>query len=186
MYQTKLDRALVVSATVHVRQVRKGANIPYIVHPVSVMLIASQVTDDEDTLCACLLHDVLEDGDPNFYGEAQMRRDFGPKVTATVKAVSKNEAIPGWRARNDDYLQTLRDSDNPAAYIVCAADKIHNLKSVLYDFDQLGDDLWSRFNAGKDQQKWWYRAALTLLEDKLPDNQLVTELAGLVARLEEI
>ena len=115
-----------------------------------------------------------------------MLRDFGPEVTNTVKAVTKSKEIGTWRGRNEAYLTTLRNSNNQAAYIVCAADKIHNLTACLIDFEQIGDGLWGRFNAGKDQQKWWYRSVLTLLQEKNPDNPLVSELEGLVAQLEAL
>lgn len=186
MNKSKLEKALEVAATVHLLQKRKKTEIPYIVHPFSVMLNAARVTQNEDTLCACLLHDVLEDGELDKYGEQDMLNEFGPKVTETVKAVTKDESIKGWRAGNEDYLARLDSSHNQSALIVCAADKIHNLKSILADYEQIGDDLWNRFNAGKEQQKWWYRAVLSLLESKLPDNILVTELAQLVSKLEAL
>ena len=186
MYKSKLDRALEIAATGHRLQLRKGTGIPYITHPISVMLIAAKVTDDEDTLCACLLHDVLEDGDPKAYGESEMLRDFGPGVTSAVKVVSKNANIRNWRDRNEAYLHRVRDSHDQAAFIVCAADKVHNLKSVLADHAEIGEALWSRFNSGKDAQKWWYRSVLELLKEKLPDNALVAQLESLVRGLEKL
>ncbi len=186
MYKTKLELALEVAVATHLSQKRKGTAIPCIVHPVSVMLIAGEVTQDEDTLCACLLHDVLEDGDTDLYGELEMTGDFGPEVTAIVSAVSKDETISDWRKRNEAYLKNLKSADNLAAFIVCAADKIHNLRSTLADHQEIGDSLWGRFNAGKDEQKWWYRASLALMEEKIPDNKLVIELADLVGQLEAL
>jgi (p)ppGpp synthase/HD superfamily hydrolase len=186
MYKTKLELALEVAVATHLAQNRKGTAIPYIVHPVTVMLIASEVTQDENTLCACLLHDVLESGDADLYGELEMTGDFGPEVTAIVSAVSKDETITDWRKRNEAYLKNLKAAENPAAFIVCAADKIHNLRSILADYKEIGDSLWGRFHAGKDEQKWWYRTSLNLMKSKIPDNKLVVELADLVGQLEAL
>jgi (p)ppGpp synthase/HD superfamily hydrolase len=186
MNKSKQDLALEVAAKCHRVQLRKKTSLPYIVHPVSVMLIASKVTDDEDTLCACLLHDVLEDGDPRTYDEQDMTRDFGPNVTAIVRIVSKDPAIKDWRRRNEAYIKQVADSHNHAALIVCAADKVHNLGSMLADHEDIGDELWARFNAGKDQQKWWYREVLHMLRSELPDNALVNQLASLVVTFEKL
>ncbi len=181
-----ITKALKVAAIAHASQKRKGTNIPYIIHPVGVMLIASEVTTDTTSLASCLLHDVLEDCDPELYSEADMLRDFGENITNTVKAVTKNESLPSWRERNEAYLKHLEESDLESAFIVCAADKIHNLTAVLADYDEIGDDLWERFNAGKDAQKWWYRSVLKLLQQKLSDNPLISNLEALVLRLEAI
>ncbi|MFI5240786.1 MAG: HD domain-containing protein [Candidatus Saccharimonadia bacterium] len=184
MYATPVIRqALQVSASAHKVQVRKGSGIPYIVHPVGVMLTLAEFTSDEVTLAAALLHDALED---TAYTEAQMRRDFGDDVTNTVKAVTKDATITDWRARNENYLATLRTSGNDRAFMVSAADKINNLESTLADFEELGDDLWDRFHTGKDDQLWWYRSVLTLLEEKLPTSPLVIQLAKLVTQLEAL
>lgn len=186
MVKSKLERALEVAATAHVTQKRKGTGTPYIVHPVSVMLIAGQVTTDQDTLCACLLHDVLEDGDLAKYAEGDMQRDFGPAVLAIVKAVTKDDSIKDWRQRNQAYIDNLEAHGNIAAFTICCADKIHNLKTTLADYAMLGEDLWSRFNAGKADQQWWYRSVLALQEAKLPGSPLVAELRDLVKQLEEL
>ena len=181
-----ITHALQVAAIAHAAQKRKGTNIPYIIHPVGVMLLASEVTEDTTTLAACLLHDVLEDCDPSVYSETDMLRDFGPDVTNTVKAVTKNESLPSWRDRNEAYLKHLKESDLDSAFIVCAADKIHNLTSVLSDHDEIGEAIWERFNAGKDSQKWWYRSVVTLLQEKVPKNPLIDQLEGLVDTLEAL
>ncbi len=62
-YTSRLDNAVREAARAHEieGQHRKGTDIPYIIHPFGVMMIASNATDDEDVLIACLMHDVLED-----------------------------------------------------------------------------------------------------------------------------
>ena len=59
-YTERLDKALRKAAWSHEQQGqhRKGSDIPYIIHPVGAMMIASNATDDEDILIACLMHDV--------------------------------------------------------------------------------------------------------------------------------
>jgi hypothetical protein len=35
------------------------------------------------------------------------------------------------------------------------ADKVSNLRSMLWDYRQLGEKLWERFNSSKEQQTWY-------------------------------
>ena len=60
----RLQQAITQAATSHDGHYRKGSTKPYVTHVVSVMLIASEYTDDEDILIACLLHDIMEDRNP--------------------------------------------------------------------------------------------------------------------------
>lgn len=94
-FTPKIERAINTAAYAHRHQTRKGSDVPYIVHPFGVMLIASQATADEDTLIACLLHDILEDV-PEEYSKQQMLRDFGESVVAIVEGVTKNSTLPEW------------------------------------------------------------------------------------------
>ena len=57
----KLERAFVFACHAHEGMIRKGFNQNYIFHPVEVLSLASILTDDEDVLCAALLHDTVED-----------------------------------------------------------------------------------------------------------------------------
>ena len=183
MYVTPIIRlALQVSAKAHNDQVRKGSDTPYLVHPVGVMLILAEFTNNDEVLAAALLHDVLEDCS-DVYSESQMRREFGDEITGIVKAVTKDSAITDWRARNDNYLATLRASNNGSAIMVCAADKINNLVDVLEDYEAMGPVVWEKFSAGKDDQLWWYNAAYELIADCMPDHRLTKGLNDLVDKL---
>jgi hypothetical protein len=65
---------------------------------------------------------------------------------------------------------------------VAAADKLHNARSVLADRRSMGDAVWDRFNAGRDEQLWYYRAVVEVLRTRFP-GQLTDELADVVQRL---
>lgn len=182
----RLEEAIRIAAWAHREQTRKGSDIPYIIHPYSVMLVASQVTGDEDTLIACLFHDILEDV-PDEYPEARMRKEFGDRVTDIVLGVSKDESVPGWRKRSEAYLDNLEHNAPKESLTVAAADKIHNLLSVLKDYEKVGDKLWERFttNSAVDQL-WWYESMLALLKRCGASEQLTTQLADLIRQLRKI
>lgn len=40
--------------------------------------------------------------------------------------------------------------------MVCNADKLSNLRSMAYDLETIGEKLWERFNAPKEDIKWYY------------------------------
>ncbi len=189
IYTQRLDSAIRKAAWAHEQagQHRKGSDIPYIIHPFGVMAIASNVTDNEDTLIACLLHDVLEDVDSAIYSEAQMRMDFGDTVLAIVKDVTKDDTLPDWYAISKAYLAHLQNEACDEAVVVSACDKIHNLYSVLFDYETIGDGLWQRFTTkSATDQLWWYESILEVIQKRDAPAVLCDELAGLVAQLRQL
>lgn len=181
---SRLEQAIKVSATAHRHQARKGGIIPYIIHPFSVMLIASDATDDEDTLIACLFHDILEDV-PHEYPESEMANDFGDKVVEIVKGVTNDPNIKDWHKRSQAYLDHIINASDESV-IVCGADKIHNLMSTLADYNVIGDNVWKRFCTGKEHQLWWYSSVLDVLKKRNVSQHLTEKLSNLVNQLQTI
>lgn len=183
-----INRAIEVAATAHGQQgqVRKGSETPYIVHPFGVMMLASEVTEDEDTLVACLLHDVLEDVDPEIYSCQQMYDDFGLNVVRIVQSVTKNESVEGWRERNKAYIDKLADTQEEGALIVCSADKLYNLGATVKDFKEFGPQVWQRFTTKSvEDQLWYYGNVHSMLESRMPDSPLVKRIGGLLITLRD-
>jgi len=192
-YTQRLDKAIKTAAWAHeqVRQHRKGGkDIPYIIHPFGVMIIASNVTDNEDVLIACLFHDILEDvttKNPEIYNEDTMRAEFGEHVLGIVKDVTKDETKADWKERSEAYLHHLRHSASDEAVIVSGADKIHNLLSIVGDYEKSGDALWDIFTTkSKQDQIWWYESVNTVLKQRQAPDGLVARLEGLIKEAKEL
>ena len=175
----KIQQAINFVAEKHFGQTRKGIPFPYVVHPFSVAIILSGYTDEEDIIVAGLLHDILEDV-PG-YKYHHMAYDFGLKVARIVKEVSEDkdpeeeeDKRETWLKRKNDYLFNL-EHDSQEALIICAADKIHNLRSMIDAYHKIGDDLWEKFNAPKEQKLWYYKQVFHILEKRLC-NDIVKEL----------
>ncbi len=181
----RLEHAVRVAATAHQKQFRKASNIPYIIHPFSVMLLATEDTDDENTLIACLFHDILEDV-PDEYSEQQMRAEFGDAVTQTVLDVSKDDSIKDWHERSEAYLDHLQHNARDEAILVSLADKTHNLLSTLTDYETYGDDVWKKFKADKHAQLWWYSSVLEIAKQRRPELSLHDTLDTYVGQLRKI
>ena len=69
--------------------------------------------------------------------------------------------------------------------LVAAADKLHNARAILSDYRSIGERVWSRFNAGKEGQLWYYRSLLKTLGGPKA-SPLVAELARTVRELEQL
>ena len=187
-YTERLDEALRRAAWAHEKtgQHRKGTDIPYIIHPVGVMIIASNVTDDEDVLVACLMHDVLEDVEYDLYNKDKMRDEFGERVVAIVSNVTKDETETDWRKRAELYLKHLEYDASNEALIVSASDKIHNLFSILVDYSTYGNELWDRFTTKSSaDQLWWYESILGVITRRNVPEKLVNQLTEQVNELKK-
>ena len=179
VFTNKIQKALNFAAKKHDGQIRKSSKFPYIVHPFSVFIILSKYTQDEDVLAAALLHDVLEEVNGYFYED--LKKDFGEKVANIVRGVSEDKDFydgeddrETWQERKDKYLANLKN-DTAESLLVCAADKIHNLKSMSRIYEEMGDQMWQDFNAPLEKQIWYYGSVIEILKEKL-DNIIVNEL----------
>lgn len=156
----RFERALLFAARKHSGQTRRGTTTPYIAHLLSVAGLVLEAGGDEDLAIAALLHDVVEDcgGAPMLQ---QIRRRFGKRVAHVVDGCTDTDLDPKppWRQRKEDYLQHLRAADADVR-LVSAADKLHNARSVLADYREIGEPVWERFQGKRDGTLWYYRALL--------------------------
>src|SRR5215472_15495079 len=94
----RFDRALEMAHRLHGRQKRKGCDVPYIAHLLSVAGIVLEAGGDENAAIAALLHDAVEDqgGQPTL---AEIRKAFGDEVAEIVMGCTDADTIPKppWR-----------------------------------------------------------------------------------------
>jgi hypothetical protein len=89
-----------------------------------------------------------------------------------------------WRERRDKYLEHLRTASEDAL-LVSAADKLHNVRAILSDYRELGEQLWTRLKAGKEDQFWYYGELVEVLETAAP-KRVVEELRRVVDELKAL
>ncbi len=76
------------------------------------------------------------------------------------------------------------EQEDDGVLLVSLADKLHNARATLADIRATqGGDFWSRFNAGRDEQEWYYRRLVAILDERLPSNLLATQLRSTVEEL---
>ena len=175
--------AVAYAAELHRDQVRKGTSIPYLSHLLSVSALVLEAGGDEEQAVAALLHDALEDqGERTSFGEIEER--FGARVADIVRECSDTEEQPKppWRARKEAYLDHLGQASGGAA-LVSAADKLHNARSIVGDLRSVGPSVWTRFNAGPEDQIWYYSRLVEVLQLRLPELRLVQELERIVEEM---
>jgi (p)ppGpp synthase/HD superfamily hydrolase len=182
----RFDTALQFASGLHHQQARKGVHIPYIAHLMSVCSLVLEAGGDEDQAIAALLHDAVED-QGGLSTLDTIRHMFGDRVASTVESCSDSTATdptekPPWRERKVKYLQHLRTASGDAL-LVSAADKLHNARAILADYRELGEVLWSRFNAPKEEQLWYYGALVETLRQTSAPKTLVDELSRVVEEL---
>lgn len=151
--------ALALAARAHEGQCRKGTPIPYITHPVAVAGLVAQFGGDEDQQIAALLHDVLEDGGPQF--EAEIGQKFGARVLAIVLGCT--DGMPDqtgqkapWRERKVEYLRHLVNA-SADIHMVSGCDKLSNSRAILDDLVAIGPAVFERFTAKKEGTIWYYQ-----------------------------
>ena len=173
-----LSHAVGFAPRAHSSQVRKGSDMPYIVHPVEAMSICASFTDDVEVLAAAVLHDVVEDTDATI---DDVRECFGERVAALVAGESedKREGLPPaetWRLRKEESIEHLKSAEDPGIRMVCLGDKLSNIRSIQRDLDVLGSAFWQRFNQ-KDPKEhaWYYRTLACVLKDELGQTEAWNE-----------
>lgn len=181
-YDNKTTQAIVFAVNAHTGQFRKGTSIPYITHPVEAMGVAATLTNDEDILCAAVLHDVIEDAGVT---AEELRARFGDRVAELVCAASEDKmrsltAEESWKARKQATIDALTACTDRGVKTVVLGDKLSNLRSIERDHAALGEKVWERFNQ-KDplMHKWYYSSFLnTLIE--LKDTEAYKEYERLI------
>jgi (p)ppGpp synthase/HD superfamily hydrolase len=176
-------KGFLFAAEKHAGQTRKTTTIPYIAHLMGVASLVLEFGGDEDMAIAALLHDVVEDcgGAPML---KEVRRRFGNRVAKIVDGCTDSDIDPKppWRGRKETYLRHLKSADAETR-LVSAADKLNNTRSILSDYREVGESIWTRFHGGREGTLWYYRALVQEFKRSKP-NRLMRELELAVQELE--
>lgn len=130
---TKLIMKAYNYAVEHHGEQKRRSGEPYIIHPLNVAYILAGVGLDEATICAALLHDVVEDTDAT---DADLRKDFGDEIADMVAGVTKLEAMQFTTVEEqqvEDYRKMfLAMGKDIRVIILKIADRLHNMRTLKY------------------------------------------------------
>ena len=180
IFTLRLDEAVKLASRLHRAQSRRDIHhTPYISHLMSVAVLLSSVTENEDIIIAGLMHDSLEDV-PGYSFE-QLQRDCGENVADIVRHVTEpldpnkpeNDQL-SWLSRKEAYLAVLKEGGIESA-MVSTADKIHNTESFIEDLQHEGESFSSRFGSSVLNRLWFHEQVLLIIEEKLGTTHSLTE-----------
>ena len=116
----RLKLAIRFAKEKHKGQKRIGGD-DYITHPISVMEIVKGQGLDENYQIAALFHDLLEDTDAT---EEEILKFGSPEILEAVKLLTKEKGYD-----MTEYIGAIKE--NPIAFAVKAADRMHNLQCAI-------------------------------------------------------
>jgi len=156
-----INKAIQFAVTAHAGQFRKGTKTPFILHPMEVGVIVSTLTSDEEIISAGILHDTVEDC-PHISIE-DIRREFGDRIAHMVDCESEDKSKT-WLERKAHTIEHLKEDASMEVRYIAMGDKLANIRSLVRDYEQVGEELWKRFNM-KDpkMQGWYYRSLIDSL-----------------------
>lgn len=183
MLTERYKEAILFAAQLHDGHMRKGTEIAYLSHLLSVSALVLENGGDEEEAIAALLHDALEDQGDDYesaflveprHGRKALKRDielkYGVRVRAIVEACTDDEDfvkppddelgdVEEWRARKRHHLDALAAQTDRGALRVACSDKLHNARSILLDYEEHGEVLWRRFRSrSRDNQVWYFES----------------------------
>lgn len=129
---SKIKSAYDFAEKAHEGQFRSSGQ-PYIIHPLAVADILLDLGMDTDTVCAALLHDVVEDTPATY---EQLRKLFGRDVADLVDGVTKLEKIPIFnkdQQKAKDICKILIAMEHDIrVMIIKLSDRLHNMRTLGY------------------------------------------------------
>ena len=112
---------------------KRSSGEPYIIHPLNVAYILAGIGLDESTLCAALLHDVVEDTDLTNKDLSEM---FGEEIAQMVEGVTKLSTIQFATVEEkqvENYRRMfLAMGKDIRVILIKLADRLHNMRTLKY------------------------------------------------------
>ena len=168
--KNQIEHALEIAAKAHQGQYRKGTDTPYISHPYAVGLLLTEAGCREAVIIAGILHDTVEDTPLTL---DFIRAEFGEEIAHIVDGCSENKRLR-WRARKTERIEALKTASMEVCLVTCA-DKLHNLRTIISEYEQIGDAVWERFHGDIEAQGWYYRSVVRSLQLKCRQKQAVCD-----------
>jgi (p)ppGpp synthase/HD superfamily hydrolase len=175
-----VSEALVFATKYHKEQQRKDTKIPYMAHLLNVCKLLAENNCSDELLAAALLHDIVEDGEVTLQ---EVETTFGQHIADLVRGATELDKLENkdldkkssWLKRKEHTIHFLSQEATIEQLLVSGADKLDNLRSIVYDYSKIGDTIWTRFNASKEQQAWYYSSIANILVKNGTQNKILAE-----------
>jgi hypothetical protein len=196
-YSDRINHALAFAAKHHAQQVWKGSSrVPYFTGPANVAIILTRYGQDDDTIVAAVLHDVVadcvRDGHTAEMLEQRIGEKFGSDALAALLAISERKMDDdgvemSLEERKADSLSRLSTAGERARWIV-AAYTLHAGSSLLADLRRTAypETVWGRYPNGRDEVASFYRRTIDRLTTVGFAAPIMEELVTVVDALEQL
>lgn len=189
IYSSLIQKAIQLAITTHQinqKQKRKGKDVPYIVHPLSIGLILARAGANEKTIIAGILHDTIEDSVPdNKVTREIIAQEFGNMVATLVESVTEpNKDVP-WEERKRVALEHVQTFSHESV-LIKSADIINNLNDMFADYKRGGEAIFTRFSAPREKVVRQYLAVTRALIGRWAENPLIQDLMAVEIELHRI
>lgn len=175
----KIQKAIKFATKTHEiyqKQKRKGKDVAYITHPLTVGIILAIAGANEDVICAGILHDTIEDSIEERKVDLKMIEDFfGENIAKLVLVLTEEDKSLPWEERKRIAKEHIKDFSNDAI-LVKSADIIANTRELIEDYKKDGGEIFVRFNAPKEKIIKNYLETIEALIKKWPESPLIEEL----------
>jgi hypothetical protein len=169
IYTNQIQKAIQFAVKTHEldqKQKRKGKEVPYIVHTLSVGLILAGTGATEDVIVAGILHDSIEDS------------------VATKKVTKEMIASIFGQSVSDEALRHIETFSNDSL-LLKSADIIENTRELIADYEIEGEKTFKRFNAPKDRMLQNYLNVIEVIIKKWTQNPLLGDLQDIALQIKE-
>lgn len=112
---------------------KRNSGEDYFIHPIAVARTLCEMGLDDDTICAGLMHDILEDTDVTY---EQMQELFGDRITFLVDGVTKlkNLKVRSKEEKQAEYMRkmVMAMTKDVRVILIKLADRLHNMRTLEY------------------------------------------------------
>lgn len=188
-YTQKIQRAIKFSVKTHEvyqKQKRKGKDVAYITHPLTVGLILSLVGADEDVIVAGILHDTIEDSAEHKKVDREMIAErFGEHVAELVMSVTEENPRSPWVERKQLAREHIAEFSHDSL-LVKSADILANTAEIVNYHARYGDEVFEWFSASKEQSISHYLMSIQAILNRWTENPLAEDLREVADNLKKL
>ena len=178
--RTILQKAFDFATEKHSNQLRKASKFPYMLHIYDVAHILYKNHADETTILAGILHDTLED---TYTTPSEIETLFGKEVLEIVMEETENKSL-SYKERKQERIDSLKHGNIQSKMVKCA-DMLSNLSDIKTDLSLMGDHVWAKFNAPKQDIEWYYSSMIESMQElnSLPEMKMYQQLKKLFLKV---
>ena len=174
-----IEKAIEICLEAHKGQVRKGDGKPYFIHPIMVALKLASYEASPRGIAAALTHDVLEDTDCS---KDRLKYELDCYVLEMVEGLTQDNSL-SWKEKKLKYIESVAEHCMTAR-LISAADKIHNIDSLIMAHNEQGKEVWKNFNTSREDKIWFETALLESF--KRFDHPIFKEYEALVEKMKRL